>query len=84
MRVGFVVRYDVRRVLVRDGRKVARYYAFSAQFVINVIACECGAWECGWDEYVVARYCAFSANLSSMYSPARAGGGGKVGGWVVA
>lgn len=38
--VGFVVRHDVRRLLVTDGRLVARYYVQHGQFLVNFIACE--------------------------------------------
>ncbi|GAB4822678.1 hypothetical protein N2152v2_009724 [Parachlorella kessleri] len=37
--VGFVVRYDVRRRLVKNGFKVAYYYVYHGQFLVNFIAC---------------------------------------------
>ncbi|GAB4823679.1 hypothetical protein N2152v2_010725 [Parachlorella kessleri] len=37
--VGFVVRHDVRRLLVLEPRKVALYYVAHGQFLVNLIAC---------------------------------------------
>lgn len=39
-----MVRHDVRQLLVLDGAKVAHYYVFHDQFLINVIACGSGGW----------------------------------------
>ena len=37
--VAFVVRYDVRRQLVMDGYKVARYYICYGPFWVDFLAC---------------------------------------------
>lgn len=63
--IGFVVRHDVRRRLVLDGWKVAFYYTYHSQFLLNPVACE-------WQQAgLLAAFCAGPTAASGLPAAAR-------------